>query len=93
MSPGVSDSSVHPFNSALITLHIFIQHQLYGRPYVMAERRICMAKGLVSFPVCVCVCVCVCVEEAGGQVFLGCFPFYIGISHSMFLSLHNLFCV
>ena len=65
MQPALSTQAsqilvVTPSNSAFITLHMFIQHQLYARHYTRAVKRTCMAKGLTSFRVCVCVCVCVC---------------------------------
>ena len=64
MQPALSTQAsqilvVTPSNSAFITLHMFIQHQLYARHYTRAVKRTCMAKGLTSFRVCVCVCVCV----------------------------------
>ena len=76
-------SQIMPSNSAFITLHMFIQHQLYARHYARAVKRTCMAKELTSFRVCVCVCVCVCVHACvhTGSVFtalsLGFFMEYL----------------
>ena len=126
MQPALSTQAsqilvVTPSNSAFITLHMFIQHQLYARHYTRAVKRTCMAKGLTSFRVCVCVCVCVCLfmpvctQGVSSRPYLwaspwniwphGC-PFSVllgfvcswvvslssmGLSHSVFLSLPNLF--